>query len=271
MKRIIITFIITMFVLILNQPENLKSTSNNPPVFVNLPQTLSIYAGTPFSYEVLAYDADGHTLIYYLREPPAGVLINSNKGLISWNNPLAGTYYITVGITDSFSPVVLSTLTLIVKIPPHFLNLPAHLYASTRVPLVFHLEMVGGSDTQFNYGFRGGAPPNMKIDERKGIISWEKPITGNYQIAVSVEDGVSLIESYLYLRVIDPAMPLPKITHSTNNVQGINVSTVKIPPNTNLVPRLVLGKNSIKGREDFKSIISRTKAIAAINGAFFNA
>ncbi len=271
MKKIIIILIITTFVLIINQPEYLKSAPNNIPVLVNLPQTVTIHAGAPFSYEVSAYDVDGHVLIYYLRDPPAGVLIDSNKGLISWINPLVGTYNIIVGVTDTHSPVVLSTLTLIVKIPPHFLNAPIHLYASTRVPFVFKIEVTDGSSTQFKYYLKNGAPSRMEINRTTGIITWEKPIVGNYLIAISVEDGVYPVESYMFLRVIDPGISLPKITHSTSNIQGINVSMVKIPSNTNLVPRLILGKNSVKGREDFKSIMSRTKAVAGINGAFFNA
>lgn len=64
-----------------------------------------------------------------------------------------------------------------------------------------------------------------------------------------------------------------KVKYETKKVLGYNVNLVTIPYEilVQLQPKIVLAKNKINGREEFKSIINRTNPVVAINGAFFNA
>jgi len=63
-----------------------------------------------------------------------------------------------------------------------------------------------------------------------------------------------------------------QIDYKNQKIYDYNVNVVKIPYPTllELEPRVVLAKNKINGREDFKSIVERSGAVIAINGAFFN-
>lgn len=86
--------------------------------------------------------------------------------------------------------------------------------------------------------------------------------------------------SYMYARIIYNNIEIIvkekskniQIDYKNQKIYDYNVNVVKIPYSTllELEPRIVLAKNKINGREDFKSIVERSGAVVAINGAVFN-
>ena len=61
---------------------------NRPPVFVSSPQVQASF-GTTYTYTATAQDPDGDTVTYSLLSGPAGLAIDANSGVVTWN-PLVG-------------------------------------------------------------------------------------------------------------------------------------------------------------------------------------
>jgi RHS repeat-associated protein len=76
---------------------------NNAPEIISNPVYLAD-TNSNYQYQVVANDPDvGDTLTYQLLSVPdnvTGMSINATTGLLSWNNPVAGTYQIAVGAVD---------------------------------------------------------------------------------------------------------------------------------------------------------------------------
>ena len=53
-----------------------------------------------YSYDVNATDADGDTLTYSLTQNPSGMTINGTSGVISWTPSSAGSFDVTVSVSD---------------------------------------------------------------------------------------------------------------------------------------------------------------------------
>ena len=64
--------------------------------------TLSERSGVSFSARLAGVDADGDALTYKTSGAPAGLTLTS-AGVLSWANPVKGTYVLTVTISDSHS------------------------------------------------------------------------------------------------------------------------------------------------------------------------
>ncbi|MBS4030106.1 MAG: Ig-like domain-containing protein [Clostridiales bacterium] len=92
---------------------------NSPPIFDNLPATVTIQAGSSLSHVIAASDSDGDDLTYYLMgEIPQGLTINSSTGMVTWDVTVAGTYDIIVAADDGLNELATSILTIIVTQPP---------------------------------------------------------------------------------------------------------------------------------------------------------
>jgi len=99
-------------------------------------------------------------------------------------------------------------------------------------------------------------------------------------VGESIGASVEWNSSFMYARIIYNNIEIIvkekskniQIDYKYQKIYDYNVNVVKIPYSTllELEPRIVLAKNKINGREDFKSIVERSGAVVAINGAFFN-
>jgi len=97
---------------------------NSSPVIESDPVTTA-KEGTAYTYDVEATDPNGDTLTYSLTTSPTGMTINSNTGVISWTPTAAGSFDVTVEVSDdsksdtqSFTITVDETLlTSIVVLP----------------------------------------------------------------------------------------------------------------------------------------------------------
>lgn len=76
--------------------------------------------GVAYSYQVAASDPDGDPLSYALSVSPSGMIISSS-GLISWNPGNAGTFAVTVRVTDGRGGSTTQTFNIVVSgtgLPP---------------------------------------------------------------------------------------------------------------------------------------------------------
>ncbi len=79
-----------------------QEPGNHPPVIVTQPITTG-FAGTAYTYDVDALDADNDSLTYSLTTFPAGMTIDGMTGLISWNPTLSdvGNHVVTVRVSEN--------------------------------------------------------------------------------------------------------------------------------------------------------------------------
>jgi len=97
---------------------------NSSPVIESDPVTTA-KEGASYTYDVKATDPNGDTLTYSLTVSPTGMTINSTTGVISWTPTAAGSFDVTVEVSDdsksdtqSFTIIVDETLlTSIVVLP----------------------------------------------------------------------------------------------------------------------------------------------------------
>ena len=76
------------------------SLFNSAPVIESTPIT-SVKEGALYTYEVEAIDPEGEELEFTLLIPhPTGMIINSSTGVITWTPAAAGSYDVTVEVSD---------------------------------------------------------------------------------------------------------------------------------------------------------------------------
>ena len=74
---------------------------NNPPIIYSTPVTEGI-AGSEYQYDVIGHDPDKDELTYSLINPPEGMAIDAQTGLITWvpDDEQVGVHSIEVKVTD---------------------------------------------------------------------------------------------------------------------------------------------------------------------------
>lgn len=99
-------------------------TVNSPPVISAFPPEKTISAHRAFSLQLAAADPDGDNLVYELvgmEATPEGMSIDPSTGLITWPEPVPGTYAITAAVSDGVNGWVEASM-----------NLTAVLYGKVR-------------------------------------------------------------------------------------------------------------------------------------------
>ena len=96
-------------------------TTNNPPVIADLSDQLA-YPGYVLHFTASATDPDsGETLTFSLGEgSPAGATIDAASGAFTWTPSIADgghSYRIAIVVTDSGSPALATTQTVVVNVP----------------------------------------------------------------------------------------------------------------------------------------------------------
>ena len=126
--------------------------ANRAPVFISFPDARSKgRAGVPLNYAFVLRDPDGDATRLYVNDLPEGaVLFNS---VLKWDNPVAGTYDITVWGKDSRGDSTSFNLNLdieSVNLPPEFVEMEA---ISTEVgqQVQFQVEATDRNGDQLTY------------------------------------------------------------------------------------------------------------------------
>lgn len=97
-----------------------ESPPNRPPVITSTPVTIATAGLSGYQYEVLAIDHDEDTLSYTIAGGPAGLVVDRNSGLISWQptNAQVGNHTVSVQVADSNGGVATQTYVLCVHPDP---------------------------------------------------------------------------------------------------------------------------------------------------------
>lgn len=203
--------------------EHIEITVNplpNPPVITSEPPEPAI-AGSPYQYQVEAQDADpGTSLSYSLYQPPEGMSIDPNSGLITWTPPAGETSQAEVAIfvTDSDGlwtgqQYVLTAVEPLAEVPPTIAS-QASGTASVNIPYVHQVEATSAYGTPLSYSLTA-APSGMSISQT-GEITWISSTPGTVNVTVQVsdaEDGSSTASFAIH--VVASTAPVNPVITST--------------------------------------------------------
>jgi hypothetical protein len=95
----------------------LVGPANTPPV-LDLIGNKTVNLGQTLTFTATASDVDlpAQVLMYDLVSPPAGATIGAGTGAFSWTPSVAGTFPVTVRVTDSGVPAASDTETIQVQV-----------------------------------------------------------------------------------------------------------------------------------------------------------
>ncbi len=147
---------------------------------------------------------------------PAGVTLNSQTGVISGSPTDAGTYPVTISISDNAqalvdAPPATATYSCnIVIAAPLVPTAPCPALAGTlRAPYSFPVTVSGGL-APLTWALQSGAlPPGLTLNPQTGEISGVPTATGSYSLTVRITDSSGLqFAVYSCAIVIAPPQPL---------------------------------------------------------------
>jgi RHS repeat-associated protein len=186
---------------------------NTPPQIISSPNTLTLINNT-YSYEVKASDFDNDTLTYSLINPPEGMTINANTGLIAYTPTKLGKQTVEIKVSDGFGGTNTQSYQLQV-----LATLGNNLPSITSTP-----KIIIGAGGLYQYDVEGNDPENtaisynltvkpngMNIDANTGLITWQTQNTtnGDFQVTVTATDadGGIAYQNY-YIRVTPNQSPV---------------------------------------------------------------
>ncbi len=164
---------------------NITIAAPQPPVVATA--TISGRSGSPLTFTVAVTSANPVT--YMLSGAPIGMSINSS-GVVTWSNPAAGNYSVTVIATDSktgLSGKGLINIGILVSGPVITAS------AMTGVAGKPLSGTIGFSDATSNSLAITitGIPAGMKLSASGTTVnlSWPSPVKGSYTLSVTAKDG----------------------------------------------------------------------------------
>jgi YD repeat-containing protein len=156
--------------------EVLEDAPNLSPVIVSVPSRVAVVE-KPYGYQVEADDPDeNQTLTFSLIEPPDGMTIEPDSGLLSWTPADPGEYTVAIRVTDDGVPAKSGSQVYRLTVSPPNLA-PRITSQPPREALVgvtyrYRVEAQdpNGHDVLFALT---AAPQGMWIDANTGVITWE--------------------------------------------------------------------------------------------------
>jgi subtilase family serine protease len=189
----------------------LSNTNVIPPVAPTVTAaTIHGTVGTALSFTASATGADA--LSYAISGAPTGMTINASTGVVTWATPVAGTYLVTVTVTDiktALTGNATYTVNIVKPVPPSVTG--ATVTGTAGTPLSY---TVVETDTNAVTYSMSGAPSGMVINN-SGVISWAAPVIGSYQVTVTATDSVNHLAGTGVMTVKINAAPVPPVSGIT--------------------------------------------------------
>ena len=168
--------------------------------------TVTGTTGVPLSFAPAVTAADAVT--YTLSGAPAGMSIAAT-GLVSWANPLAGTYAVTVTATDSVSRLSgHGVYTVAVTAPKAPVVAGGSLAGTAGAALTDTVTVTAADAVTFSLS---GAPSGMTISAA-GVLGWPTPVAGSYAVTVTAKDTSTGLSGSAVLSVSIAAPKPPLLT-----------------------------------------------------------
>jgi hypothetical protein len=194
--------------------------ANQPPTLAPI-SSATIPLGQAVNVQAQGSDSDGDTLTYSL-DPgfPSGASINATTGAFSWTPTTAGSFPITVRVTDNGTPALSATqpFTVTVKAnqPPVLASI-ADIGMQPGQGVSFQAQGSDSDGDTLTYSLDPGFPSGASINATTGAFSWTPTTAGNFPITVRVTDNGSPALSTTQSFTVHVVAPAPLVTVS--NVQ----------------------------------------------------
>ena len=151
-----------------------------PPTVTSI--SISGTAGVAISHQVTVTSPDSTTLA--LSGAPSGVTL-SGSGLLSWSNPVQGSYTGTVTAKDAKSGLSgTGTVKLVIGAAVAPVVSGASISGTTGKALSFSVSVTSVNPVNL---VMTGAPSGMTLSSA-GLIVWSTPVVGNYSVTVTATD-----------------------------------------------------------------------------------
>ncbi|MPV86159.1 putative Ig domain-containing protein [Ostreibacterium oceani] len=193
-----------------------EQTENQPPEFADFPTGTTIEPNQPFSYQVMATDADNDSLTYYFNggNAPSGMTINSSTGLISWSgNDEITQYRVQVAVSDGKS-IVYKSFNLYIRATnkfPIFDSRPTIAIAEGDT-WRYDADATDPEGETVTYFFDGEVPAGMTINSITGVVEWPNVTGGMHSVTIVATDGVNQTKQRVRLTVGSGKGSAPEIT-----------------------------------------------------------
>ena len=166
------------------------STLNNSPA-ISRPENQTTIQNSAVNLNIIASDVDGDTLSYSALGLPNGLQINSSSGAITGTANSAGTFNVTINVSDgidSISTQFTWTVTAIsVNNPPTVSNQsPLANRVGDSISLQIQAEDLDGDSLSYS---ATNLPPGLQINSSTGVISGTPNTVGINAVSISVSDG----------------------------------------------------------------------------------
>jgi choice-of-anchor A domain-containing protein/RHS repeat-associated protein len=177
---------------------------NVPPLIESIPSTVA-GEGQAYAYHVKARDAEGQQVFYSLTEGPDGMSINPVTGVLSWTPgvgaSLEGEAYVQVKATDALGGTAeqayyIEVSASQVNFAPRITSLPVR-RAITDEEYTYQLSAFDPEGQEMLFTLLSG-PSGMALDAETGLLTWENPAAGEFDVRVAVydEEGVGSYQNY---------------------------------------------------------------------------
>ncbi len=186
----------------------IKIEAATPPVVTAASITGKV--GTALSYK-LSYTS-ANAVSFSLTGAPSGMSISST-GVISWANPVAGNYRVTINALDSKTGLTgkASISVVIAAATAPVINAAT---VNGKVGSALSYTVTATSSNPLSYTL-SGAPAGMSISSA-GVVSWASPLAGTYSVTVKGSDSKTGLSGQAVLTIV--------IASNTLSITAPNVS-----------------------------------------------
>jgi RHS repeat-associated protein len=166
---------------------------NNAPTITSTPVYLA-RPGSAYQYQIVATDPDaGDSLTYQLLSSTAsGMSINSTTGLLTWTNPVAGTYTIAVGAVDRGGQGAAQRFTLTARANnAPVINSNPVLNVTPGTEYIYDVKATDPDNDRLTYTLdQTSRNKGITVDEF-GRVRWASPTVGTHRVVLTVTDSYS--------------------------------------------------------------------------------
>lgn len=185
---------------------------------------LAAFQGLPYRYAARAQDAEGGPLVFSLAIAPAGMTVDPNTGVVSWE-PTAlqnGPNHVELVVTDSTGLTGHQEFDVVVSVPtanhdPQIVSTPRTVAGLQRP---YRYQVVADDDDGDPLDYALVAPPAGMTIDATGLVMWTPDQLNDVSVEVVVSDGRGGSDSQTFTLHVTSQLTnsLPRFTTAPTDV-----------------------------------------------------